>query len=77
MPDPSVPLRPVFVKRGDALAEVEAVLRELGVRPEEGGLHRSFFVTKADQTVVTTTTEGAPLARALRSRPGWTEPREE
>jgi hypothetical protein len=64
----------VFVRRGDARAEVDGVLRELELTPEQGGLHKYLFVTKADQTVVMLASPQAPLAGALRGRRGWAEP---
>lgn len=64
----------VFTRRGDARAEVDGILRELGVTPERGGLHKYLFVTKADQTVVMVSGADAPLAAALRERRGWLEP---
>lgn len=66
---------PVFVRNGDALPEIASILGELGTA-EEAGLHKQMYVTRADQTVVLTTHAEAPLARVLRQRPGWTEPRE-
>jgi len=64
----------VFLKRGDARAEVDAVVRELGSTPEAAGLHKYIHVVPAAQTVVMVTDADAPLARALRARPGWMEP---
>ena len=58
---------------GDALREVNDALRSIGT-PESAGLYRHFFVTRANQTVVMTTGPEAPLAAALRRRPGWREP---
>ena len=66
---------PVFVKRGDALAEVDASLALLG-GAVAAGLHRMFYVERADQTVVMVTARDVPLADALRGR-GWAEPRED
>lgn len=71
---------PVFIKRGDARAEVDALVKEFESgrgSPEEAGLHRLLHVTKAGQTVVMVTRRDAPLAEALRGRSGWEEPREE
>lgn len=68
--------RPVFVKQGDARAEVDALLLRLGLTPETGGLHKYFYVTKAGQTVVMTAAPDTPLARALRGQAGWQEPQE-
>lgn len=67
---------PVFVKRGDALAEVDALVRELGGSPESAGLHKILYVTRAGQTVVMVTGREAPLAQRLRERGGWEEPDE-
>lgn len=64
---------PVFVRHGDALAEIDALVRELG-GAEPAGLHRHMYVTRADQTVVMTTTSDAQLAAALRARASWLEP---
>lgn len=66
---------PVFVKGGDAVAEVEATVRGLGGTAERAGLHKVIYVQRADQTVVMTTSRDAPIATALRAS-GWTEPRE-
>ena len=68
-----MPVHPVFVRPGDALAEVDALVRELG-GADAAGLHRHMYVTRADQTVVMTTTPDVPLAAALRTRPSWLEP---
>lgn len=65
----------VLTCHGDALREVEDALRSIGT-PEEAGLFRHFFVTRANQTVVMATGEDAPIAKALRGRAGWREPRE-
>jgi hypothetical protein len=67
----------VFIKRGDARAEVDAALRTLeqgGVTREASGFHKYIHVTQAEQTVLMLTARDAPLAAALRGRPGWTEP---
>jgi hypothetical protein len=63
----------VLVRSGDASAEVERALRNLG-SPERAGLHRYFYVSRADQTVVMTLAPDAPLAVRLRGEAGWTEP---
>lgn len=68
-----MPQHPVFVREGDGLAEIEALVRELG-GAEAAGLHRHMYVTRADQTVVMTTTAQVPLAAALRTRASWLEP---
>lgn len=67
--------RPVFVSRGDRLAELETLVRELG-GPDRAGLHRQMYVTRAEQTVAIATHVDSPLAAALRERAGWLEPRE-
>ena len=64
---------PVFIRRGDGRAEVDGLVTELG-GPDAAGFLKYFFVAKADQTVVMTRHRTAPLAAALRSRRGWTEP---
>ena len=76
--DPPPPDRvyPVFVKRGDARAEVDALLAELQHAPDSAGFHKYLHVARADQTVVLVVSRDAPLARALRARPGWDEPEE-
>lgn len=68
-----MPAHPVFIRPGDALAEIDALVRELG-GADAAGLHRQMYVTRADQTVVMTTTPEAPLAAALRTRSAWLEP---
>lgn len=70
----------VFVRRGDAAADVEALLAEVRARgstPEAEGFIRYFFVTRAEQTVVMVRDRGAPFAAALRARRGWREPADE
>lgn len=67
----------VFVKTGDALHELQAVvdaLKARGLAREEAGLYKGMYVTRADQTVVMTESAGSPLAGELRARAGWTEP---
>lgn len=63
----------VLIKQGDASAEVEAALVRLG-SPADAGLHRYFFVSRADQTVVMAAAPDAPLAALLRAGRGWSEP---
>lgn len=63
----------VLTKAGDATQEVEVAVRELGP-PERSGLHRFFFVARANQTVVMTVDSESPLANLLRVRAGWMEP---
>lgn len=65
---------PVFIKRGDFRAEVDALFRELALSPEEAGFQKYIYATQANQTVVMTTSRDAPVAQALRRRPGWLEP---
>jgi hypothetical protein len=67
---------PVFIKRGDARPEVDEVLAGLHLTPEAAGLNKYLFVTQANQTVVMVERRDAPLAGALRTRPGWLEPME-
>jgi hypothetical protein len=73
MPEPSAAL-PVFIRRGDARAEVDRLVRELAATPAAAGFVKYFHVSKADQTVVMTAGRDTPLAHALRARPGWSEP---
>lgn len=68
-----MPQHPVFIKQGDALHELEELLRVLG-GAGPAGLHRQMYVTRADQTVVMTAGLDSPLALALRGREGWAEP---
>lgn len=72
-PDPEYP---VFVRRGDARPEVDRLLAELQSAPDQAGFHKYVYVARADQTVVMVATRDAPLARALRAREGWSEPKE-
>ncbi len=65
----------VLVCDGDASAEVEALLARLGT-PEEAGLHRYFFVTRANQTVVMARDADAAIVRELRVAGGWESPEE-
>jgi hypothetical protein len=67
----------VLTRQGDGLGEVDAALGQLaarGVDREASGFRKAFFVTRADQTVVTVSGRDAPLAAALRARAGWREP---
>jgi hypothetical protein len=66
----------VLTRDGDASREVEEAVRTIGT-PEQAGLHRYFFVSRAHQTVVMTQSPDAPLARSLRGREGWREPGDE
>jgi len=70
---PEHPEHHVMTREGDASAEIEALLRSLG-SAEHAGLHRHFYVIRANQTVVMTRGSDTPLAEALRLRPGWREP---
>jgi hypothetical protein len=63
----------VLVRTGDASPEVESALRDLG-SPARAGLHRYFYVSRANQTVVMTLAPDAPLAVRLRKVAGWSEP---
>ena len=63
----------VLVKVGDSLLEVDGVVREIG-SADLAGLHRSFFVSRADQTVVMAESGDSPISVALRARDGWKEP---
>lgn len=63
----------VLTKPGDALAEVQTTLEACGPAAS-AGLHRSFYVTRADQTVVMAADAQAPIALELRRRGGWSEP---
>lgn len=69
-----MPEFPVFVKRGDFRAEVDTLVREMGVTPEEAGLEKYIYVTQGNQTVVMVASRDARLAESLRRRPGWLEP---
>jgi hypothetical protein len=63
----------VFTRIGDATAEIEALVQQIG-SAEAAGLHRCYFVSRANQTVVMTTDAAAPIARHLRHHHGWIEP---
>lgn len=65
---------PVFIKRGDARAEVDGLLARLGETPDRAGFRKYMYVAKADQTVVMVLQRDAPLAAALRAERGWIEP---
>ena len=67
---------PVFLRRGDARPEVESLVAGLAAGPGGAGLHKYLYAAAADQTVVMVTSRDVPLARALRGRPGWSEPME-
>jgi hypothetical protein len=63
----------VLVRQGDATPEVTAAVRELGMTSEAAGLHRTLFVTRANQTVVMVKDADVPIAAALLAR-GWAAP---
>lgn len=63
----------VLTRKGDALADVDRALRDLG-SAKSAGLHRSFFVSRANQTVVMAISGDSPIANALRAQKGWLEP---
>lgn len=67
------PTLPVFTRPGDACAEVDRLVAELG-GAAAAGLHRYLYVSRADSTVVMVTARDVPLADALRGRAGWVEP---
>ncbi|HEX5727021.1 MAG TPA: hypothetical protein VFX98_16210 [Longimicrobiaceae bacterium] len=76
----SIPEYHIFTRDGDALAEVDEVLRTLqarGLSAQAAGFHKYLHVTRAGQTVVFLESRQAPLAAALRGRPGWREPGDE
>lgn len=67
----------VLIRKGDALAEVDAALKALegrGIDREASGFHKYMHVIQAAQTVVMVESRDAPLAAELRARAGWTEP---
>ena len=68
------PALPVFIKRGDARAEVDGIMTRLGSTPDHLGFRKYMYVAKADQTVVMVADRQSPLAGVLRAEPGWTEP---
>jgi hypothetical protein len=71
----NAPTYHIFTRSGDACAEVDAVVAQLGVAaPADAGLHKCMYVTRANQTVVLLTDPDTTLARALRARTGWLEP---
>lgn len=70
---------PVFTRAGDAVGEVQELVARLAAEhgsEREAGLHRVVYASRAGMTVVMVTTVGSPLARELRSRAAWAEPRE-
>lgn len=71
------PMHHVLTRTGDARAEVDRALDALkrAHGPDvDAGFHKYVYVTKADMTVVMLHSPDGLLARALRERPGWTEP---
>jgi hypothetical protein len=73
----STPEYHVFTRKGDSRPEVDRLLAELkrahGANVD-AGFHKYMYVTKADLTVVMLHPGEFLLSRALRGRPGWTEP---
>lgn len=70
---------PVFIRRGDARAELQRILGRLraadaAVSDAALGLHKAMYVTRAEQTVVMVSAADSPLADALRAAGGWAEP---
>jgi hypothetical protein len=63
----------VLTKPGDASREVEDAVRQIGSE-EQAGVHRHFYVARANQTVVMTIDAASPLASRLRQERGWSEP---
>lgn len=67
----------IFIRAGDALAEVDAALKRLraaGTDSAAAGFNKYLYVTQADQTVVFLTGRDVPLAAELRALAGWMEP---
>lgn len=73
----SAPEYHVLIRPGDARPEVdralEALKRERGADADLG-FHKYMYVTRAEQTVVMVSGPDAPVAVALRTGKGWTEP---
>ena len=65
--------RHVLIRSGDASGEVRAAVERHG-SAEAAGLHRYFFVTRANQTVVMATGPDAPIVEELRASGGWETP---
>ncbi len=63
----------VLTTRGDMTGRVETALRELGLDAEGAGLHRFFYVTRANQTLAMVRDADCPHALRLRDL-GWSEP---
>lgn len=55
------------------MAELAATIGELGLDEVGAGVHRAFFVTRANQTVVMAAHPASPVVAPLRAR-GWSEP---
>jgi hypothetical protein len=67
----------IFIKKGDALREVDAALERLqrtGMDRAEAGFTKYLFATQAEQTIVFLTAREVPLAAELRALRGWSEP---
>ena len=67
----------IFIKKGDALREVDAALArcaQRGLDRAAAGFNKYLFATQADQTIVFLASRDAPLAVELRALPGWSEP---
>jgi hypothetical protein len=67
----------IFIKKGDALREVDAALARCAARGVDragAGFNKYLFATQADQTIVFLASRDAPLAGELRALPGWSEP---
>jgi hypothetical protein len=67
----------IFVRPGDATAEVEEMARRLRGQhgsDEAAGFVKYLYVTRANQTVVFLAGPDTPFAAELRARRGWLEP---
>jgi hypothetical protein len=67
----------IFIKKGDALREVDAALERLqrtGTDRAAAGFTKYLFATQAEQTIVFLTAREVPLAAELRALRGWSEP---
>ena len=70
----------IFIKKGDALREVDAALKRLegrGMDRAAAGFTKYLFATQAEQTIVFLTARDVPLAAELRALRGWSEPGDE
>ena len=70
----------IFIKKGDALREVDAALARCEARGMDraaAGFNKYLFATQADQTIVFLTRRDVPMAAELRALRGWTEPGDE